>query len=63
MDIASTGNLDAVYDSLVSHLGLLTETPNQPLKLTVDFGITEPTNQTLIDCQAFADRLRAKNLL
>lgn len=63
MDIGSTGNLDAVYDNFVSHLGLLTETPNQPLKLTVDFGITEPTNQTLIDCQAFADRLRTKNLL
>lgn len=41
----------------------MTDTQDQPLKLTVDFGVTEPTNQDLIDCQKFANRLKAKGLL
>lgn len=63
VDIASTGNLEDVYDRFVNHLSLLTETQNQPLKLTVDFGVTEPTNQDLIDCQKFANQLKEKGLL
>lgn len=63
VDIASTGNLEDVYDRFVNRLSLLIETPNQPIKLTIDFGITEPTNQDLIDCQKFANLLKEKGLL
>lgn len=63
VDIASTGNLEDVYDRFNNYLGINRPTQNQPVKLTVDFGITEPTNQTLIDCQKFANQLKAKNLL
>ena len=63
VDIASTSNLEDVYNRFVNRLSLLTETPNQPIKLTIDFGITEPTNQDLIDCQKFANLLKEKDLL
>lgn len=63
VDIASTGNLEDVYDRFVNRLSLLIGTPNQPIKLTIDFGITEPTNQDLIDCQKFANLLKEKGLL
>ena len=63
VNIASTGNLEDVYDRFVNRLSLLIETPNQPIKLTIDFGITEPTNQDLIDCQKFANLLKEKGLL
>ena len=55
--------LEDVYDCFINHLGLMTDTQNQPLKLTVDFGVTEPTNQDLIDCQKFANQLKEKGLL
>ena len=63
VDIASTGNLEDVYDRFSNYLGINQPTQKQPLKLTIDFGVTEPTNQTLIDCQKFANQLKAKNLL
>lgn len=63
VDIASTGDLEDVYDRFSNYLGINQPTPNQPLKLTVDFGVTEPTNQDLIDCQRFANKLKTKNLL
>lgn len=63
VDLASTGDLEDVYDRFNNHLGINQPAQKQPLKLTVDFGITEPTNQDLIDCQKFANQLKAKNLL
>ena len=63
IDIASTSNLENVYDRFSNYLGINQSSQKQPLKLTVDFGVTEPTNQTLIDCQKFANQLKAKNLL
>ena len=63
VDIASTSNLEDVYDHFSNYLGIDQPTQNQPLKLTVDFGVTEPTNQDLIDCQKFANQLKAKGLL
>lgn len=63
VDLASTGNLEDVYDRFSNYLGINQPTPNQPLKLTVDFGVTEPTNQDLIDCQKFANQLKEKGLL
>lgn len=63
VNIASTGNLEDVYDRFSNYLGIDQPTKNQPLKLTVDFGVTEPTNQDLIDCQKFANQLKAKGLL
>lgn len=61
--IASTGNLEDVYDRFSNYLGIDQPTQNQPLKLTIDFGVTEPTNQDLINCQKFANQLKAKGLL
>lgn len=61
--MASDEDLEGVYDCFINHLGLMTDTQNQPLKLTVDFGVTEPTNQDLINCQKFANQLKTKNLL
>lgn len=63
VDLASTGNLEDVYDRFSNYLGINQPTQNQPLKLTVDFGVTEPTNQDLIDCQKFANQLKEKGLL
>lgn len=63
VDTAATKNLEDVYTCFINHLNLTTDTPNQPLKLTVNFGITEPTNQDIIDCQKFANQLKAKSLL
>lgn len=63
VDIASTGDLEDVYDRFSNYLGINQPTPNQPLKLTVDFGVTEPTNQDLINCQKFANQLKTKNLI
>ena len=63
VNLASTGNLENVYDRFNNYLGIDQPTQNQPLKLTVDFGVTEPTNQDLIDCQKFANKLKAKGLL
>ena len=62
-DLASTGDLEDVYDRFSNYLGINQPTQNQPLKLTVDFGVTEPTNQNLINCQKFANQLKTKNLL
>lgn len=61
--IASTGNLEDVYDRFSNYLGIDQPTQNQPLKLTIDFGVTEPANQDLINCQKFANQLKAKGLL
>lgn len=63
VNLASTGNLEGVYDRFNNYLGIDQPTQNQPLKLTIDFGVTEPTNQDLINCQKFANQLKAKNLL
>lgn len=63
VDIASTSNLEDVYDRFSNYLGIDRPTQNQPLKLTVDFGVTEPTNQDLINCQKFANQLKTKGLL
>lgn len=63
VDIASTGDLEDVYDRFSNYLGINQPTQNQPLKLTIDFGVTEPTNQNLINCQKFANQLKAKGLL
>ena len=63
VNLASTGNLEGVYDRFNNYLGIDQPTQNQPLKLTIDFGVTEPTNQNLIDCQKFANQLKTKNLL
>lgn len=63
VDIAINENLEDVYDCFINHLGLMTNTQSQPLKLTVDFGVTEPTTQTLINCQKFANQLKEKGLL
>lgn len=63
VDLASTGDLEDIYNRFSNHLGINQPAQKQPLKLTVDFGITEPTNQDLIDCQKFANQLEAKNLL
>lgn len=64
VEITATKNSEDVYDCFINHLGLTFDTsPNQPLKLTVDFGVTEPTNQNLIDCQKFANQLKEKGLL
>jgi hypothetical protein len=63
VDLASTSNLENVYDRFSNYLGINQPTQKQPLKLTIDFGVTEPTNQTLINCQKFANQLKAKNLL
>ena len=63
VDIASTGNLEDVYDHFSNYLGINQSSQKQPLKLTVDFGVTEPTNQDLINCQKFANQLKTKNLL
>lgn len=63
VDIASTGNLEDVYAHFSNYLGINQPTQNQPLKLTIDFGVTEPTNQNIINCQKFANQLKAKNLL
>lgn len=63
VEMSTDKDLEGVYDCFINHLGLMTDTQNQPLKLTVDFGIIEPTNQNLIDCQKFANRLKAKGLL
>lgn len=62
-NLASTGNLENVYDRFSNYLGIDQPTQNQPLKLTIDFGVTEPTNQDLINCQKFANQLKTKNLL
>lgn len=62
-DLASTGDLEDVYIRFSNHLGINQPTQNRPLKLTVDFGVTEPTNQDLINCQKFANQLKAKGLL
>lgn len=62
-DLASTGNLKDVYDHFSNYLDINQPTQNQPLKLTIDFGVTEPTNQDLINCQKFANQLKAKGLL
>ena len=63
VNLASTGNLEDVYDRFSNYLGIDQPTQNQPLKLTIDFGVTEPTNQDLINCQKFANQLKTKNLL
>lgn len=63
VNLASTGNLEGVYDRFNNYLGIDQPTQNQPLKLTIDFGVTEPTNQNLINCQKFANQLKTKNLL
>ena len=63
VDIASTSNSEDVYDRFSNYLGIDRPTQNQPLKLTVDFGVTEPANQDLINCQKFANQLKIKNLL
>lgn len=63
VDIASTSNLEDVYDHFSNYLGIDQPTQNQLLKLTIDFGVTEPTNQDLINCQKFANQLKAKGLL
>lgn len=63
VEMAADEDLEGVYDCFINHLGLMTDTQNQPLKLTVDFGVTEPTNQDLIDCQKFANQLKEKGLL
>lgn len=63
VDIASTSNLEDVYDRFSNYLDIDRPTQNQPLKLTVDFGVTEPTNQNLINCQKFANQLKTKGLL
>lgn len=63
VDIASTSNLEDVYDRFSNYLGIDQPTQNQPLKLTIDFGVTEPTNQDLINCQKFANQLKTKGLL
>lgn len=63
VDIASTSNSEDVYDRFSNYLGIDRPTQNQPLKLTVDFGVTEPANQDLINCQKFANQLKTKNLL
>ena len=63
IDIASTGNLEDVYAHFSNYLGIDQPTQNQPLKLTIDFGVTEPTNQDLINYQKFANQLKTKNLL
>ena len=63
VDIASTDNLEDVYAHFSNYLGIDQPTQNQPLKLTIDFGVTEPTNQDLINCQKFANQLKTKNLL
>lgn len=63
VNLASTGNLEGVYDRFNNYLGIDQPTQNQPLKLTIDFGVTEPTNQDLINCQKFANQLKTKNLL
>lgn len=63
VNLASTSNLEDVYDRFSNYLGIDQPTQNQPLKLTIDFGVTEPTNQNLINCQKFANQLKTKNLL
>lgn len=63
VEMAADKDLEDVYDYFINHLSLMTDTQNQPLKLTVDFGVTEPTNQDLINCQKFANQLKTKNLL
>lgn len=63
VDLASTGDLEDVYDRFSNYLGINQSSQNQPLKLNVDFGVTEPTNQDLIDCQKFANQLKEKGLL
>ena len=63
VNLASTGNLEGVYNRFNNYLGIDQPTQNQPLKLTIDFGVTEPTNQNLINCQKFANQLKTKNLL
>ena len=63
VNIASTSNSEDVYDRFSNYLGIDRPTQNQPLKLTVDFGVTEPANQDLINCQKFANQLKTKNLL
>lgn len=63
VDIATNKDLEATYDYFINHLSLMTDTQDRPLKLTVDFGVTEPTNQDLIDCQKFANLLKEKGLL
>lgn len=63
VDLASTGDLEDVYDRFSNYLGINQSSQKQPLKLTVDFGVTEPTNQDLIDCQKFANQLKEKGLL
>lgn len=63
VNLASTSNLEGVYDRFNNYLGIDQPTQNQPLKLTIDFGVTEPTNQNLINCQKFANQLKTKNLL
>lgn len=63
VNLASTGNLEGVYDRFNNYLGIDQPTQNQPLKLTIDFGVTESTNQNLINCQKFANQLKTKNLL
>lgn len=63
VNLASTSNLKDVYDRFSNYLGIDQPTQNQPLKLTIDFGVTEPANQDLINCQKFANQLKAKGLL
>lgn len=63
VEMATVKDLESVYDCFINHLGLMTDTQDRPLKLTVDFGVTEPTNQDLIDCQKFANQLKEKGLL
>ena len=63
VNIASTSNSEDVYTHFSNYLGIDRPTQNQPLKLTVDFGVTEPANQDLINCQKFANQLKAKGLL
>ena len=63
VEIATNKELEDVYNCFINHLGLMTDTQNQPLKLTVDFGVTKPTNRDLIDCQKFANQLKEKDLL
>lgn len=63
VNLASTSNLEDVYDRFSNYLGIDQPTQNQPLKLTIDFSVTEPANQDLINCQKFANQLKAKGLL
>lgn len=62
VDVMTNHGPESAYAYFFDQLGLASN-HNQPLKLTVDFGVTEPTNQDLIDCQKFANLLKEKGLL